>query len=346
MRPPDLAGPAELLQIDTPALFQEAVTKTVQRLSRGEVAALPTETVYGLAANAWNREAVSRIYEAKGRPAHNPLIVHVSSFAMARACVSDWPERAAALARSFWPGPLTMVLPKSSLIPHEVTGGGETVAIRWPGHPFMRAVIEACGFPLAAPSANRSNELSPTTARHVLKSLGHLIPLIVDGGPCQVGIESTVVDLGCEPPRILRPGIIPANAIGALDRPFGPGYGDAAPPSPGMLAKHYSPKARLALAQWSDTRELERWVATSHPESRQVHIIVYEVVPSPDSFARVSLMPNDAEAYARALYICDELGADLIVVERPPDTPDWVGVLDRLQRGCGAALAPVERQEI
>ncbi len=347
----ETGGQAEILQIETPALFQSAVIRAVQCLTRNEVAALPTETVYGLAGNAWNREAVLRIYEAKGRPARNPLIVHVSSFAMARACVSAWPERAAALARSFWPGPLTLVLPRSDLIPDEVTGGGSTVAIRWPGHPFMRAVIEACGFPLAAPSANRSNELSPTTARHVLKSLGNRIPLIVDGGPCNVGIESTVVDLGYEPPRILRPGVIPAKAIGAAIGAFheakADGGGAIPLRSPGLLARHYAPRARLVLAKWDSSAELEQWVSSRHPRRAAVHVIVHEVVPSPDAFARVSLMPNDPEAFARALYAelheCDERGADLIVVERPPESEEWAGVLDRLQRGAACGAPPEER---
>ena len=165
-------GEAEILETDTAERFHTAVMRAAKCLGADEVVGLPTETVYGLAGNAWSRKAVLRIYEVKGRLPQNPLIVHVSSFEMARSCVSCWPESAAALARSSWPGPLTLVLPKSRLIPGEVTAGGPTVAIRWPNHPFIQAVMEVCGFPLAAPSANRSNELSPTTARHVWKSLG------------------------------------------------------------------------------------------------------------------------------------------------------------------------------
>jgi L-threonylcarbamoyladenylate synthase len=186
---------AEILSTHTPALFDIAVARAAEMLRRGEIVALPTETVYGLAANALDTTAVQKIFTAKGRPAHNPIIVHVSDLAMAQRCVSVWPDLAAKLAGAFWPGPLTLVLPCAAQIPDVVTAGGNTVGIRWPSHPFMQAVIRTCGFPLAAPSANRSNEISPTNAEHVTRSLGERIPLIVDGGPSQVGIESTVIDL-------------------------------------------------------------------------------------------------------------------------------------------------------
>src|SRR5207253_1931751 len=159
-------------------------------------------------ANALDAKAVSRIYEIKGRPAHNPIIVHVASAEMAKRYVTAWPGIADKLAKAFWPGPLTMVLPRAKQIPDIVTAGGETVGVRWPSHPFIQEVIRACDFPLAAPSANLASELSPTNATHVLKSLGGKIPIIVDGGQSQVGIESTVLDLTTRPVRILRPGMI------------------------------------------------------------------------------------------------------------------------------------------
>jgi L-threonylcarbamoyladenylate synthase len=340
-------GEAEVLATDTADLFRAATRRAAELLRADEVVALPTETVYGLAANARSRKAVLKIYEVKGRPRHNPLIVHVSSVEMARACVSAWSERAEKLARTFWPGPLTMVLPKSPLVSGEVTADGPTVAIRFPAHPFMRGVIEACGFPVAAPSANRSNELSPTTAAHVLKSLGTRITLIVDGGRCQVGIESTVVDLRSEPPRILRPGAIAASAIGAAAwdgepaRPHGRD-GPALPvlESPGLLARHYSPKAKLVIARWENSGDLERRVAREHPGASRVCVIAREVIPSVEHFARVSVIPNDPEAFARALYAelhaCDEAGADLIVAEEPPGTEPWAGIVDRLRRASGS----------
>ena len=204
------------VRTDTPQLFEQAIKRAAQLLRGGEVVGLPTETVYGLAANAFDESAVARIFEIKGRPAHNPIIVHIASLEMARSCVADWPELAEKLARAFWPGPLTMVLPRSERIPSIVAAGGETVGIRWPSHPLAQALIRECGFPLAAPSANLSNQLSPTAAEHVVKSLGDRVPMIIDGGPCQVGIESTVLDLTVLPPRVLRPGIIHDEALASV----------------------------------------------------------------------------------------------------------------------------------
>ena len=189
---------------------------------------------------------MQRIFAIKGRPARNPIIVHVASLAQARACVRTWPEVAQRLAAAFWPGPLTLVLPRAPIVPDIVTAGGGTVGVRWPSHPFMQAVIRACGFPLAAPSANPSNRISPTHAEHVRKSFGDKISLIVDGGQSQVGIESTVVDLSVTPPRLLRPGIIHRESLMAVI-----GELSAAPTSephlksPGMLPRHYAPRARL-----------------------------------------------------------------------------------------------------
>jgi L-threonylcarbamoyladenylate synthase len=180
----------------------------VELLRGGNVVALPTETVYGLAANAFEAAAVEKIFKIKGRPANNPVIVHVAGLDMARQCVQQFPTLAEKLARAFWPGPLTMVLPRSEKIPDIVSAGGPTVGIRWPSHPFIQAVIRKCDFPLAAPSANLSGEISPTTASHVARALGHKIEWIVDGGPSHIGIESTVLDLTATPPRLLRPGMI------------------------------------------------------------------------------------------------------------------------------------------
>ena len=195
----------QILSTHTPELFSIAVRRAVELLSAGEVVALPTETVYGLAANALNPEAVAKIYSIKGRPSHNPIIVHIADLPMAKRCVAAWSANAEKLANSFWPGPLTMVLPRAETIPEIVTGGGETVGVRWPAHSFIQAVIRDCGFPLAAPSANLSNAISPTSASHVSKQLGGKLQLIVDGGASHVGIESTVIDLSLRQPRVLRP---------------------------------------------------------------------------------------------------------------------------------------------
>jgi L-threonylcarbamoyladenylate synthase len=334
----DLMKP-EILPTHTAALFDAAVERAVELLRRGEIVALPTETVYGLAANAFEARAVEKIYAAKGRPAHNPIIVHVASLAMAQECVSEWPENASNLARSFWPGPLTVVLRKSSKVPQIVTAGGETVGVRWPSHPFIQAVIRKCGFPLAAPSANRSNEISPTMAEHVEKSLGVAVPLIVDGGAANVGIESTVVDLVSERPRILRPGMVHeeslAAVLGAIDGKNGTNSENVLR-SPGMLEKHYAPKAKLVVLRWETAKQLQFQISNFKFQKADIHVVAHTNIPSQQDFGRVSVIPHDPEAFARALYAelhrCDEEGAKLIIVEAPPDEAAWRGIADRLAR--------------
>ncbi|HSU56568.1 MAG TPA: L-threonylcarbamoyladenylate synthase [Candidatus Dormibacteraeota bacterium] len=339
-----------ILRTDTPELFVAAVGTAAELLRNGEVVALPTETVYGLAANALKAEAVAQIYELKGRPAHNPIIVHVASWEMARSCADKWPEIADKLGRAFWPGPLTMVLPRAKTIPDIVTAGGATVGIRWPSHPFMQAVIHACGFPLAAPSANLSNQLSPTNAEHVAKAFGGSIPLIVDGGQCQVGIESTVLDITSSPPRVLRPGMIHEESLVAVTGEVwnartganfaapedGPAPKEPALRSPGMLQKHYSPKARLVIWNWRSDAELREKVAAL--KVCQPFVIAHTRIPSAEGFAGVSLIPHDPEAFARAIYAelhrCDEGGADWIIVEELPEGIEWQGIADRLRKAA------------
>jgi L-threonylcarbamoyladenylate synthase len=338
----------EALATHTRDLFNGAVKRAVELLRAGEIVALPTETVYGLAANAFDSKAVARIFEIKGRPANNPIIVHVASIGMAKRCVSQWPPLADKLARAFWPGPLTLVLPRKKEIPDNVTAGGETVGVRWPSHPFIQEVIRACDFPLAAPSANLSNQISPTNAEHVAKQLGGKIPLIVDGGQSQVGLESTVVDLTAKPPRLLRPGMIHEEALMAVTEKLALGFGDSEEilKSPGQLRKHYAPKARLIILKWRDDADLRAKLSTLDPsvslakEDRPstVHVLAHTHIPSEAGFARVSVIPHDAEAFARALYAelhrCDELGAELVVVEAPPDASEWRAIADRLKRAA------------
>ena len=330
---------AELLPTHTAALFTAAVQRAAERLRAGEVVALPTETVYGLAANALDEKAVSKIYEIKGRPAHNPVIVHVASVEMVKRCVTSWPAIADQLAAAFWPGPLTLVLPRAKEIPDNVTAGGETVGVRWPSHPFMQAVIRACGFPLAAPSANLSNQISPTNAGHVRKYLGEKLKLIVDGGQAQVGIESTVLDLTVSPPRVLRPGIIHEESLAAVVGNIQHSIFNLQPStlrSPGLLKKHYSPKAKLVLLHWRDDDDLRSHVSRFTLHVSRCHVIAHTHIPSGAGFGSVSVIPHDAEAFARAIYAelhrCDEAGAELIVVEALPETPEWRAVADRLQR--------------
>jgi L-threonylcarbamoyladenylate synthase len=332
---------AEILSTHTPQLFAAAVERAAELLRAGEVVALPTETVYGLAANALDEKAVAKIFQIKGRPANNPIIVHVASLEMAKRCTKQFPEAAAQLAKSFWPGPLTIVLPRAKEISDIVTAGGDTVGIRWPSHPFIQAVIRECGFPLAAPSANLSGHVSPTNVEHVRKSLGQKIPLIVDGGQSQVGIESTVLDLSETPPRILRPGMIHTESLAAVCgeiRSSEHQVQGSLLRSPGLLEKHYSPKAKLLVLDWRDEADLHSQLITHYPSPVACHIISHTHIPSGKHFANVSVIPHDAEAFARAIYVelhrCDEASARVIVVESPPDSPEWSGISDRLRRAA------------
>jgi L-threonylcarbamoyladenylate synthase len=334
---------AEILSTETSQLFRAAVARAADLLRAGELVAVPTETVYGLAANALNRQAVARIFEVKGRPANNPLIVHVSHLDMARRCAALWPPLADSLAAAFWPGPLTLVLRCAPEIPDIVTASGDTVGIRWPSHPFMQALIDTCGFPLAAPSANLSNQLSPTSASHVAKSLGDKIPLIIDGGQSQVGIESTVLDISVSPPVLLRPGMIHAESLLAsmpgetLQIRQEKQSAHETLRSPGLLLKHYSPKARLVLRAWPDEAALKEQISALQAPLKSTHVVSHTNIPAGDAFGRVSVIPHDAEAFARAIYgelhQCDEHGAELIVVEALPATEEWRAIRDRLQRG-------------
>jgi L-threonylcarbamoyladenylate synthase len=259
---------------------------------------------------------------------------------MAQRCVSQWPAIAEKLARAFWPGPLTLVLPRSKDIPEIVTAGGPTVGVRWPSHPFIQAVIRECGFPLAAPSANLSNELSPTNASHVRKSLGHKIPLIVDGGQSQVGIESTVLDLTATPPRLLRPGMIHEQALLAVTGALTLGFGDSEEilKSPGQLQKHYAPKAKLMISSWCDESDLRSQCSKFKVPCSKLHVIAHTHIPSGHDFAGVSIIPHDPEAFGRALYAelhqCDEACADVVIVEAVPESHEWRAIADRLKRAA------------
>ncbi|MBO5929162.1 MAG: threonylcarbamoyl-AMP synthase [Clostridia bacterium] len=225
-------------------------------LKAGELVAIPTETVYGLAADALNGEAVAAIFAAKGRPADNPLIVHIAAVSEWERLVSHIPPQALALAEAFWPGPLTMILPKTDLIPNEVSAGLSTVAVRMPSHPIARELIALSGCPLAAPSANRSGIPSPTEAKRVAEDMDGRIAAVVDGGTCDVGVESTVIDLSTTPPRLLRPGAVTVEMLTAVigeiavdDAVVQPLKSGRAAASPGMKYKHYAPKAKVILVK-------------------------------------------------------------------------------------------------
>ena len=319
-----------------PADDPGALGQAVELLGQGQLVALPTETVYGLTADARSPGAVARIFEAKGRPAGNPLIVHIDSVEMAEGCVAAWPRAAAQLAGAFWPGPLSLVLPKADSIPDIVTAGGKTVAVRCPAHPVFSAVLAKCGFPLAAPSANRSNRVSPTRAEHVVDQLGGRIPLVLDGGACDLGIESTVLDLTGDTPTLLRPGMI---SLGQLQAVLGP-VATAKPPaaaeplkSPGQLQQHYSPRAKLILVEGDLDAALGQADVTAH-------VIARTAAPAAWPSERWHRLPDAAAGFARELYDtlhrCDRLGAETILVQPLPDGDEWAALRNRLNRAAGA----------
>jgi L-threonylcarbamoyladenylate synthase len=291
------------------------VERAAALIRAGKLVAFPTETVYGLGANALDPAAVARIFKAKGRPLNTPLIVHVDSVEMAKGLASRWPAAADALVDRYWPGPLTMVVPKRAGVPDIVTAGLPTVGLRMPAHPLALELIHAAGVPIAAPSANRFTELSPTLAGHVPETLADAV---LDGGPARVGIESTVISLVGDP-VLLRPGVIPLPEIEALIGPVRLAEAPAEGPheSPGMHLRHYQPATR-------------------------VYLLGAEDAPPPGRGAWLRIgreMPADPLAYASELYAAlhrlDEQHLDWIAVERPPETPEWAGVRDRLSRAAG-----------
>jgi L-threonylcarbamoyladenylate synthase len=290
------------------------IARAAALIRAGELVAFPTETVYGLGANALDVAALDKIYAAKGRPPDSPLIVHVSSVEMARGLVREWPERAEKLARIFWPGPLTLVLPKQPHVPDRLTAGLDTVGVRMPANPIALELIQEAGVPIAAPSANPFTELSPTTAQHVRDSLGDRVAMVLDGGRTTVGIESTVLSLAGSGAVLLRPGMVTQAEIEAV---IGPvellgAVAEGAHASPGLHRRHYSPKTPLILV------EAGQWPASGNGLRLQ--------------------MPADPRAYAAVLYErlheADTQGWEWIAVERPPAGEEWSAIRDRLERAA------------
>lgn len=319
----------------------DELARAVALLREGRSVAFPTETVYGLGADARSAEAVRAVFRLKNRPPANPLIVHVADDAMARTVVAEWPARAQILADRFWPGPLTIVLRAAPGVPREVTGGGDTVALRCPDHPVALALLRAFGGPLVGPSANPSGSLSPTCARHVRDAFEDREVMVLDGGACRVGIESTVVSLAHDPARVLRAGAIGADeladALGetldsdadAADRAEG-----SALASPGRLASHYAPDAPATLLGREElARELER-------AGDSLVVLAHEGVDAPArEGVALLVMPVDAHQYAHRLYAAlheaDELSPERILIELPTARgPLWDAIRDRLRRAC------------
>jgi L-threonylcarbamoyladenylate synthase len=316
-----------------------AIAQAADILRGGGLVAFPTETVYGLGANALDARAVAGVFAAKGRPSHNPLIVHVAAVADAVRLAGSWPEMAQKLAERFWPGPLTLVVPTSPQIPSLVTVGGPTVALRMPSHPVAQALLRATDLPLAAPSANRSSRLSPTRAEHVLFQLDGRIPLVLDGGPASGGLESTVLDVTTSPARLLRPGLVtPAQIeaiIGPIMRKPQPTPGEPVP-SPGMVDRHYAPRTPLECTDGNGWQQVRQFLEEGQ---RVGWLTLGESSEQVDPAFCVSLaMPVDAPAYAAQLYTAlhtlDVAGMDRIVVALPPSGDEWLAVRDRLRRAA------------
>jgi L-threonylcarbamoyladenylate synthase len=320
-----------------PAMLDEAV----RVLRAGGLVAFPTETVYGLGARALDERALARIFEAKGRPAHHPIIAHVEDEAQARALAASWPDEASRLARAFWPGPLTLIVNRADHVPAAIAGGAGSVAIRAPSHAVARALLAALGEPVAAPSANRYQGLSPTTAGHVVKELGAAVDLVLDGGPCEAGIESTVVDVRSAPPHVLRPGALRIAALRAIAPDVQVRTADAAATegraSPGMDARHYAPRAPLFLAPTREQALDKARDLAAGGVAVGLVLRALPVAPAALRLAVVRVLPDDPAQYARQLYgtlhDLDDLGVAAIVVEAVSKDEAWLAVADRLARG-------------
>ncbi|WP_199511689.1 L-threonylcarbamoyladenylate synthase [Nucisporomicrobium flavum] len=301
------------------------IRRAAALLRAGSVVAFPTETVYGLGADAFSEKAVAEVYRLKNRPSWNPLIVHVPDVAAARGLAREWPEVADRLAAAFWPGPLTLVVERA---PHLTQVGADTgtIAVRVPAHPVALRLLEACGLPLAAPSANRSEGISPTTAEHVLRSLPD-VPLVLDGGPASWGIESTVLDVTGPVPRLLRPGALGLREIrevtGKVLLPEDVADGSARP-SPGMSKRHYAPRATVVLTDEVDLALVDGTVG----------VLTYETADVPGA----EILSADPREYAADLYAAlhrlDDAGVATILVKSPPDTEEWLAIRDRLGRAA------------
>ena len=328
-----------VITVNRDAPGSAAIEDAARVIRSGGLVAFPTETVYGLGADATNSLALAKIFEAKGRPATNPLIVHGHDVASVRLAVSCWPETAALLAERFWPGPLTLVLPRSSIIPNEVTAGLGSVGVRVPDCRVAIALLERADRLIAAPSANRSTGVSPTRASHVLKDLGGRVDLILDAGPTPLGLESTVLDLSENTPKLLRPGAITAGQMESVlgrsievpptraviaDR-------EASATSPGQMEVHYAPRTPILLVEADQVSAL-----TWRPGQRVGLIVFGEEAPSALPAATVRFDWADPSTAGRRLYEtfhqCDEDRLDLIVAVAPPDTDEWRAVRDRIWR--------------
>ncbi len=327
-----------------------AIAYAADLLKQGRLVAFPTETVYGLGADAGNPDAVARIFKAKGRPADHPLIVHI-------ACIDnlgDWasivPDAALKLANRFWPGPLTMILNKKSEVPLAVTGGQQTVGLRMPDHPVALALLKSFDGGIAAPSANRFCRISPTQAKHVSEELGDAVDMILDGGACQVGVESTIIDLSGSRPRLLRPGHITCQEIEAvlqteLILPVSVNAVEisAGIRAPGMMKVHYAPTTPAICYPAGQLPQMIRQLISN---DKRIGLLSYQLEITPTDQIRILHLPKQADGYAQRLYAAlhelDSLQLDTILVEQPPQTEPWRAINDRLGKATvSSAIAPI-----
>lgn len=310
-------------------MITQNIETAVDHLKLGEVVGIPTETVYGLAANALNPLAVAKVYELKKRPVDHPLIVHVADLDEVSPLVKNFPEAAKQLAQAFWPGPLTLVLPKSDRVPDLTTGGMNTIAIRIPQHALALELIRKCGFPLAAPSANPFGKISPTSAQHVEKSFRDEAPLVLEGGDCSVGLESTIVSFLEDQPCVLRLGGLPIEAVEQVIGPLMVAGKTQKSIAPGMLPQHYAPRTSLVI----------RDSLSSLPPGK-LGLLCLKSPADTSVFSRLEILSSDGnlqEAAAKfygALRLLDESGLDCIVAERFPDSGLGKALNDRLERAC------------
>ena len=321
----------------------DAIAAAVQTLKAGELVGLPTETVYGLAADAGSDVAVARIFAAKGRPANHPLIVHVADASGVDHFAANVPDFARRLIDAFWPGPLTLILPRRPDVGAAAAGGQDSIGLRCPSHPVAQAVLRACAaqgvFGLAAPSANPFGRVSPTTAAHVQAGMGDAL-LVIDGGACDVGIESTIVDCTRGAPVLLRPGgISRAQVEAACGQPLrdGAALGAPDPKASGTLLAHYAPAAPVRLM---DAKALQTALDLLGADAAHIAAWSRAILKTPSSGVIRRRMPDDAAATAQQLFAVlrefDAQGARLIWIETPPETPEWEAVRDRLQRAAAA----------
>ncbi len=317
------------------------IERAVALLRAGELVAFPTETVYGLGADASNPAAVAKIFAAKGRPQDHPLIVHIPGAGHLDRWAREIPEKARVLAQAFWPGPLTMILKRRPEVIDAITGGQDTVGLRVPNHPLALELLAAFGGGLAAPSANRFGHVSPTTAQHVRDELGDAVAMILDGGPCRVGIESTIVDLTGERTTILRPGMISAHDLGKVLGRLPAIGGAGAPRVSGSLAAHYAPRTPLSLLQPDVVIFAVREALAA---DERIGVIAPMACPLSDERIVWRQIPGDAAGFAHDIYALlrelDGLGLARIVVQKPPQAENWRAINDRLQRavaGSGGA---------